>query len=101
MKEYKKVNEKVYSAEDNFVKKADQFFIAVAVNSRGEEGVIAEIDLSRFPIVEKPLMGATISDKEAIMSAAEKASKEGDIKVRVLRYTVREVIAEFVPKNLN
>lgn len=101
MKTYKQVKENVYTADENFVKRAKEFYVAVAVNADGHEGVVAHIDLQRFPPVEKPLMGATIADRDSIIELARKASKEAQIKIRVLKYTACEVIEEFVPSHLN
>jgi hypothetical protein len=98
---YKKVKNNVYIAKDNFVKKATEFYLAVSVDMNGNEGVVAMIDLNRYPHVEKPLMGVSIEDKEAILKAAENASHEAAVKIRVLKYTRCEVIAEFLPKKLN
>lgn len=100
-KTYKKLNKNVYQAKENFVKKAVEFYVAVAVDKDGSEGVIAQIDFNRFPPIEKPLMGASIEDRDAIMQAAEAASHHAVMKIRVLKYTLCEVYAEFVPMKLN
>jgi len=101
MSDYRKIKDNVYSADKNFVKKAAEFYVAVAVNKDGHEGVVAQIDLERFPPIEKALIGATKQDLEAIKKAAENAAKEHGIRIRVLKYTMSEVIAEFVPSDLN
>lgn len=100
-KSYEKVNENVYEAKGNFVKKAVEFYVAVAVHKDGSEGVIAHIDFNSFPPVEKTLMGASDADRDAIMKAAKEASKMAVKTIRVLKYTQCEVFAEFVPMKLN
>lgn len=99
-KSYKKISDKVFCAEENFVDEADEFYIAVYVDSNGKEGLIAQIDLSHFPPIEKSLIGATIEDRDEIIKSAEKISNEGGLKVKIIRFSKREVIKEF-PSNAN
>lgn len=97
MKSYKKVKENVYKAPENFQGKVKEFFLAVAVDEDGTEGVVAQLDLGRFPPVEKPLMGATQKDKESIIEAAQNGADQAGIVIRLLRFTNCEVIKEFRP----
>lgn len=98
---FKKIKDNVYTAKENFVKKATEFYVAVAVDRDGSEGIIAQIDLGRFPPVEKAMMCASIEDRDAIMKAAEQASKDAVMEIRVLKYTKVEVYAVFKPMKLN
>lgn len=100
-KSYKKFKKDVYIAEGNFVRKADEFFIAVAIDANGNEGVVAEIDFNRHPLIEKPLMGVSIADRDAIIKSAQRASNQSEMKIRILRYKVSDVICEIVPEKLN
>jgi nitrogen regulatory protein PII-like uncharacterized protein len=100
-KKYTKVKDNVFTTKENFVKKAKDFYVAVAVDKDGSEGVIAMVDFNRFPPMEKPLMGASEEDRDAIMKAAKDASENAVMKIRVLKYTQVEVYAEFIPKKLN
>lgn len=100
-RQYKKVKDGVYTAEKNFVPQAKEFFLAVAVSNEGNEGVIAKIDLGRFPPVEKPLMGATEEDRKAIFESAKEAAKQSGLVVRILKYTQCEVIETFYPDGMN
>ena len=94
-KQYTKIKENVYTAKENFVSKIDEFFLAISVDENGNEGVVAQVDLTSFHLCEKPLMGASKSDKEAILEAADKLSKQHEVKIKVLRFTHVETIAEF------
>lgn len=92
---YKKSKENVYIAKENFVGAMKEFFVAIVIDENGREGVVAQIDLNRYPLIEKALMGASQSDKEAILKAAPDCAKKSGMKVKVLRFTQPEIIAEF------
>lgn len=94
-KQYKKFKENVYFAEENFISKIHEFFLAIAINKDGKEGVIAQIYHSDIFPVEQPLMGSSKADKEDILKKAKRCAKDSGMKVRVLRFTKCETIAEF------
>ncbi len=95
--DYKKIKENVYTARDNFVAEVDEIYVAVALMD-GQEGILSRVDFSIFPPIEKPMMGATITDKDAILKCAELASKEAGIKINVIKLSKREVIKTFYPE---
>lgn len=97
MSDYKQVAPNVWQAKDNYVKKATEFYIAVSVDENGNGGLIALLDMDRFPLVEKPLIGATQADREAIIKEAKEAAAHSKRKVKVLKFTSVEVICEFLP----
>jgi hypothetical protein len=85
---------------DNSVDNAQEFFVAVAVSDDGKEGVISVIEPAylgkEFPI-ERVYMGATTIDRDAIIKKCKKNVKKIGKKIRVLRFSQREVIEEINP----
>ena|ERR1700741_2280004 len=94
-KQYKKVKDDVFTAEDNFVDEVSEFFIAVSKREDGKFGLVAEIDLSKYPIIEKPLIGATKQDLEAILKVAKEAAQRSGGCIKIIRFSKCEIFKEF------
>jgi hypothetical protein len=87
--------------KDNFVPKMEEFFVAVSVDRDGSEGVLAFAKPNRFPPVVQVMCGATKEDLQSIKEYCQKVADEANRKVRVIKFSAREVIEEYLPKGSN
>jgi hypothetical protein len=95
MKNYRKLRDNLFIADENMLEKVKEFYIAIYVHDDGKEGILSKIDFNRFPPVEQDAMGASMDDKDAILKYCEKISKEENIKIKVLKFTKCEIIKKF------
>lgn len=75
----------------------DDFYIGVSVDEDGKEGLIAVGKTEAFHTVINPMVGGTPQDKMAVMEAGNSISKQLRRKVRIIRFSQREILKEFTP----
>lgn len=91
------MSENVIRHTDNYVKKMEVFYVAIAID-KGMEGALAQLDTSKIIPVVKGMCGATTADLEHIKTYCQQAADEAGAKVQILKFSRREVLAEYLPR---
>jgi hypothetical protein len=91
----------VIKNKDNFVSKMTEFFVGVSVDRDGSEGMIACVKPDRFPPMIQSMCGPSQNDLQEIKDYCQEAANESNRKVRIIKFTVREVVEEYLPKRAN
>ncbi len=89
--------EKVIRNHQNYVNKMDVFYVAIALD-KGQEAAIAYVDTTKVVTVVKAMVGSTNRDLESIKKACQECADDSGNTVQILKFTHRDVIAEYLPR---